>query len=234
MSGRRTEAIFYLCLILLSYLMIARKTLKFKYFVPGVMIFAVFMYIISQVRGEWGIDSNTAIESLKENTTTISPITQELAFNCSSLQIVMTDIPDKIPYLYGLTWIGSFVSAIPAGPSLIGGFISIPIMYQKSDNLVTILALGEYTWGLGTSILADIYVNFGLLGIIIFMFMFGYVIRLLEEGSFSEGTNPYFIGLSLVVYSSLIYIVRGSIWFSIGPIVYVLLLIALFTKKIVK
>lgn len=234
MSGRRTDAVFFMSMFFLAYITITKKLIRLKYVVPGIIALSVLMFVIARVRTDAGVESREAIEMLSGNNTTISPLTQELAFNCSSLQIVMTDIPDKIPYLYGLTWIGSFVSAIPAGPSLIGGFISIPIIYQKSDNLVTILALGDYIWGLGTSILADIYVNFGLSGIVILMFMFGYVIRILEEVSFCDSTNPYFIALSLAVYSSLIYMVRGSIWYSIGPLAYVLLLIALFTRKIVK
>lgn len=234
MSGRRTHAVFFMSMFFLTYLIVAKRTIKLKYFIPGIISLSVLMFVISRVRIDMVDNTGEAIEMLSENNTTISPLTQELAFNCSSLQIAITHIPDKIQYLYGLTWVNSFVSAIPGGNTLVGNYISIPLMFQKSDNLLTILVLGSLFWGIGTSILADIYVNLGISGIIFLMFMFGYVIRILEEAAFHEGTSPYLIGVSLVIYSSLIYITRGSIWFSIGPIAYVLLLIALFTKKIVK
>lgn len=234
LSGRRTDAVLFLSVLLLAYLIVSKRPIKIRYILPVVLGLSILMFVISEVRRDNGTSSNEAIEMLGKNNTTISPITQELAFNCSSLEIAMTDIPKKVPYLNGLTWVDSFISAIPAGPTVIGSFISIPLMFQKSDNLITILALGRYEWGLGTSILADIYVNFGIAGIIVLMFLFGSCLRYLEEKSFSTNCTPYIIGVSLVVYSSLIYMTRGSIWTPIGPVAYVFLLIWIFTKKQIK
>ena len=102
----------------------------------------------------------------------------------------------------------------------------------SSGYIITIEALGPNpTWGLGTNLIADIYMNFGLFGVLIFMFLLGVIIRKLQISvqtksnilnlvvylfllSFSlyMPRTTYFTPLRFVLWSIIIYlIVKGSV-----------------------
>lgn len=110
-------------------------------------------------------------------------------------------MPNKHPYLYGYTYLSDIICSIPYG----GRLLNPPEMYSSTPYFFTYLGQGPYyTYGEGSEIIADIYVNFGVLGVFILMFLFGLFISTLnntiknDKSTYSQLT--YFIIFSFVIY----------------------------------
>lgn len=233
MSGRRTEALRFILLLLISFLYIQNYKIKiYKIFIP-IILFSLLFYVISQIR----LSGNTSIsETLKSitNIKSIFPPTQELAFNISSLHIALSEVPLHYPFLYGIPTLLGILIIIPGIQSLILQHIPIPIIFQSSVNLICFAALGEVRYyTLGTSILADIYINFGIIGIILLPLLWGILIRKIEENTFCrKGKSVFMLGLAFCIYTNLIYMCRGTITSWLASLSYVLIVIFLFERKI--
>jgi oligosaccharide repeat unit polymerase len=88
-------------------------------------------------------------------------------------------------------------------------------------------------WGLGTNILADVYISFGILGIVIFFIALGYFVNLSMKRSFSSISYMVLYG---VLISYAVYIVRAEYFFFFRYFVwsYLIILFALKYQKIGK
>jgi len=137
-------------------------------------------------------------------------------------------------YSYGKDMFIYMFAAVPRLPIFMADLVfnSTP-RELGSAYIITREALGPNpTWGLGTNLIADIYMNFGLFGVIIFMFLLGVIIRKLQI-TIQTKSNI----LSLIVYLFLIsfslYLPRTA-YFS--PLRYVLwaILLYLFVKAFIR
>ena len=98
MSGRRTEALRYLLLLTISYLYIGNiKLSPIKLLIPVIIIAALFS-VLALVRTNNNISIRESLSQMSEYKT-LSPATQELAFNISSLHIALASVPKYFPFL---------------------------------------------------------------------------------------------------------------------------------------
>ena len=104
---------------------------------------------------------------------------------------------EKNGYNYGKDMFVSLFAAFPRVPVLVADLLFDATPRELSSGyIITTEALGPNpSWGLGANLIADIYMNFGLIGIIILMFILGLIIRKLQL-SLIEGSSV----LNLVVY----------------------------------
>ena len=143
------------------------------------------------------------------------------------------DYADKNGYNYGKDMFIHLFAAVPRLPVFMANLVFDSTPRELSSGyIITIEALGPNpTWGLGTNLIADIYMNFGLFGVLIFMFLLGVIIRKLQISvqtksnilnlvvylfllSFSlyMPRTTYFTPLRFVLWSIIIYlIVKGSV-----------------------
>lgn len=232
MSGRRTEAIRYMLILMLSYMYIGNVRIKIKNFIIPCFGVTLLLTIIAMMRVESGQTFSESLETA-QSLQTISPPTQELAFNISSLHIALSNVPSKIPYLYGIPTLIGFTNIIPGLQPFIVSHLDMPDVMMNSTNLICYAAVGEIRYyTLGTSILADIYVNFGIYGIFLIPAAIGYFLRILEDKTFSLTNNSiWLIGISFCFYSNLIYMCRASLTSPIASLSYVIIFIFLFRTK---
>ena len=232
MSGRRTEALRFILLLLISYLyMRGGKMSLLKILIPAILV-TTFFSLLLYIR----ISNNTTLsDSLKilQQSSTISPITQELAFNISSLHIALANVPSIYPHLLGLSTIVGVSALVPGLQPFLVKIVDVPVIFSNSTNLICYAALGEVRYyTLGTSLLADIYINFGVIGIVIFPIFLGVLIRKLEHITFTpQKPNIYFMGVSFCIYAQLIYFSRATLTAPLTSISYVLIILFLFSKK---
>jgi len=158
-------------------------------------------------------------------------LTLELAKSSRALYKSLANVPQYHDFFFGKMWISGFLSVVP---------LSQNIYFQLTDNVmhevgsskyITYLMRGKHsTYGEGTTIIADIYLNFGLFGVIFFMFLLGvFFKKVVNELNLQQ--NYYWIVPAIVLASLAFYMGRAAMPLVFRPIVWGLFLTMLFVKR---
>lgn len=113
----------------------------------------------------------------------ISPLTEEMGF---SFFVNQTDVNaievKKEPLNYGLYTFTEIVSSFPFMPSFLQNTLGIPPEKFSSSGFANYHFFGGYerNWGIGTTVLGDFYLQFGVWGVLIGMFIAGIFLRFLD------------------------------------------------------
>lgn len=120
----------------------------------------------------------------------------------------------------GLLWLSQTVGVIPFAQQLMLSLTDLTLTDVSSSALITTRTLGENsTTGLGTSFVADIYLNFGLTGTIIIPAFFGmFCTRISIWLRGSGGFERYLLAIAFA--SFIVYIPRSSILFILKPMLW--------------
>ncbi|GAB3025452.1 hypothetical protein GCM10027051_32730 [Niabella terrae] len=156
------------------------------------------------------------------------PPTLELANSVRTLNIAVSYIPDNHDYFYGRFQFTYVLASIP--------FIStfFPILfsdnspkYAGSASLVTWIRQGDYPKsGDGTSVIGDFYCDFGVLGVIVGMFLFGLTMGKLDKQLYAKASGSLFLLIFMFVYVPIaIYISRSAFLFSLKSVVWIYLIL---------
>lgn len=129
-------------------------------------------------------------------------------------------IPRMMPFKYGFTFFTSFFYILPVGWLINFNLTGGDVIYELSQKYT------NYTSGLGTSVISDLYLNFGWVGILVACFI-GYIIGAIiyiptdsEHGSVSLKTIVHYsLGITIINYA------RGSTNEIVRNAVYIYLLI---------
>lgn len=180
---------YYITYLAVTGVCPSKKTLLF-----GLMVavsFASFLGYTKKFR-----DNNTIFERM--NTTweanpdenveeSVLPTTNELAGSYKCLVFAIADIKNNGNYGYGKFQLDYIIACIPFASRLTGGI-------QTSSNYITRLIQGDNpSYGNGTSVTADFYLDGGLIGVIIGMFILGYTYKIFEEVLFTNNTYPLWL-----------------------------------------
>jgi hypothetical protein len=139
-------------------------------------------------------------------------VTGELASSARTLVLAEEVLPEIYPFFNGRIQLGHIVGIIPFSRGVLYrmGFV----VGATSSNFFTTILLGPgSTIGVGSSLVADIFVDFGATGCVIIVTCFGYFLGYLEGRSFST-RNIYWVMLHLLVLSESVYWSRGTL---LGP-----------------
>lgn len=123
---------------------------------------------------------------------------------------------------YGISYGTGIITAVFAPFPFLPTLISELAFSKKPSELATSTIITEQagaTYGLGTNLIADLYMNFGTVGVIFFMFLLGYLIRI-----FSRGSNINYIISYIFMVSFAIYLPRTSLFDPVRYIVWALLI----------
>lgn len=138
-----------------------------------VMVLGIFlMYARGAVR-----DSGS-YQNARENSVHVLDFGRDLIINNRS-EYVLMDIADRRGYTYGKNFLGSLLSPIPYAQSTLLKTTRMTIEDISSGSMVTsdYFAKGDPdSFGLGTNIVGDVYLAFGLFGVIILFYLLGYSI----------------------------------------------------------
>ncbi len=116
----------------------------------------------------------------KDRQESVVPETYELSTSYRCLSYSVEDIQEKGNYGYGKYQLSYILSCIPFANGLFG-------LPKPTSDYISHLIQGKYlTYGNGTSVIADFYLDVGFIGMIICMFIFGYFTRLFDLVLFSN------------------------------------------------
>jgi oligosaccharide repeat unit polymerase len=235
LSGDRGPIIFNTLFIVGVYLYVTKKKLKLHKLLFLIFAGATFITILGLVRrikdGVSFIDKletvqNTTIEN-KYYPVSFSESTKELASSARCVTMAVDYVDKGGSHTYGLFALQDIMLLFPSVKGTFINFINLPKFYTSSAQLLTFQYLGPFaTWGVGTSCVADAYLDFGAIGVIIVFLLFGIFCRYLEIRLFGKGLISYIllaIAFSIFAYS--IYIPRSTILYSLNKVFYISILI---------
>ena len=170
--GGRSQAISIL-MVLILFLSIETKgkiSIKKIFLIFSSMYFLLLISsAVAELRGLGNINIGDFIQSIINGNDSIINIIGELGFNLPLLTMI-TLVPTNVSYVYGVSYYAAFASIIPT-------FFDFTGIISKMNNIATEQWLTEYTnldYGIGYSIIAEAYYNFGEFAIII-MFLLGFL-----------------------------------------------------------
>lgn len=210
--GDRGPIITFILAYLISYLIISKKNINMLSILLSVLGAAIALTVIGQQRNQPKLSIKEIVESkTSPEETTISPFTQELASSYKTLTYSMFNIPEKRDFFYGKILIREGIESFPMMHRL------IPIAYSNisyennSPSFCTYLIQGgNPNYGNGSSVLADIYINFGVIGIVVIMFLWGLIYYKFDLEIY-YGNNIYWTLGALIFFSFALYISRATI-----------------------
>lgn len=112
--------------------------------------------------------------------------------------------------------IGSLLMLVPFLLGTVVRLCAIPTQFVSSAELLTYMATGKIaaeSVGLGTNIIASLYLSVGMIGIVMFMFCYGKLIDIISKGTINA--NLYKLFLYFEMMSVSVYQVRADFFYQI-------------------
>lgn len=130
--------------------------------------------------------------------------TIELALSARCLNHSVWKVPVKENYAYGTFQLLQIISALPGAASLFHKYIlGGEYKYGGSANYITVLVQGnKFTYGEGTVPTADLYLDFGVIGVVIGFFFFGVFVRKADTILLNGGSLNLFLWITILIYFS--------------------------------
>jgi hypothetical protein len=221
-SGDRGPLMIFGIAIFSSYVMITRKKISLVTFLLLLVVSAQVISLLGDVRNQSkGSDFLSRLSQAVEpkasmifDESSFSTPTQELALSVRALHRAVDYVPERHDYLMGRFQFQQIVSAVPFVSNIYPHiFEDVSYRYRSSPSFITWIRQGDDPWsGDGTTCVADLYLDFGIVGVVAGMMLFGYMIRHAELSMYS-GQLPTLLGhvFLLVFLSKAIYISRASL-----------------------
>lgn len=207
--GSRTSVLFLIIIILVVYTL-KYHNLKFKIIITA----SVFSFIVMSIIGLTRVTSTnltnsspfqvikSGIEIIKESPNAIWLLTTDLIVNARTLY-ESCDYLENNDYCYGKSYIQYLFSAIPGGGEQATKILTGAIPNEiNSGTILTRYAKAPY--GIGTNIIADLNINFGLPGVILGMMLLGIIV-----GYSYNLKNKYVVFLYISLVANAIYLPRA-------------------------
>lgn len=182
LSGDRGPVIYTLMTYFYAYILTTKKKIKFVFVASGIVIAAIFVTLLGFARGmdtnmSFGDRFNNAynMSMTEDYAPSIIPATQELAGSINCNFIAVRDIDtETTTYKYGTYHLFELLGIIPGSSSVLTNFFGINLKETQSSEYLTISYFGRnYPYNLGTTAVAEPYLDFGVLGVIIICCIFG-------------------------------------------------------------
>lgn len=232
-------------LFLVGILMYSSKIkIKISYIFIFVGIAAFTLTLLGAARnfkdeGNTFFDKITiALESNTDNghyTDSFLNSTKELASSGRTLNIAVDAMEQGNRHTYGLFALQDLMLLIPSLKGTVINMYEIPNFLTSSAQYLTYLDQGAHPiWGVGTSCVADTYIDFGVVGIIIFYLLFGFIVRRSELMIYNKKIVSFIpLTASLLLFSYSVYISRATVLYSLSRLFYVItfIYIILLTNK---
>lgn len=198
------------------------RPLKLKSILP-LMIFGMFtLTTISYTRTTDSKQSRSINHYLGRvrssmNMNSFFDLGMDLIINNRNLYVGM-DYVDKYGINYGKTMVLYPLSIIPGLQGFVVKITDVDSQEFSTSQIITNDAFEEGEgWGLGTNLITDIYMAFGVLGVVILMFILGFMMQKLQQLFISKQT-PKLTILYMIMLSMAIYLPRAEFLHPIRPL----------------
>lgn len=230
-SGDRGPVIYTGLMFFYSYIMISKNKIKLTTLVTLMLIGAVSMTVINSVRSYRNFNQSfqekvlRSFDDFKDNDgpKTFSPFTHELAKSVNCNFIAISDVNEgKTDLKYGLYNFCELAGCIPGSARFFKALFDLDIYRAVTSEYVTISFFGKnYLIGLGTTAIVDFYLDFGLLGIILGMFLLGLTYKKIDSMLIENVSSIFLLIFFLKFASMAIYIPRASFSFVLNRCLYI-------------
>jgi hypothetical protein len=202
LSGDRGPLLLFTLAIASNYLYLTGHKLNFLRVSIFIFLGAIVLTTLGNIRAISGNKSFSekvlaVFKSKTENRfgeVSFLPPTQNLATSIRSLHHAIDFVPDHHDYLYGRFQFQQITSTVPYFSNfnqLI--FSNNHWKYNGSANFISWKNQGEFPYtGDGTTVVADFYLDFGVYGVILGMFLIGYITRYSELLMYHASNCSYF------------------------------------------
>ena len=235
LTGSRGEILRVLLVTAFAYSIFIRH-ISFKFIIVSILVGAFIFTLMGMGRGrvatelaDQGLLQRGYANFIEMEERKLP--TEELASSVRILYRAIDVIPRQHDYLYGTPYLITAISPIPFSASLLISSFDVPYQYQATSRLFTYLGQGNNkTYGEGSEILADMYANFGIFGVLVLMFLFGVLSGLITKRS-KRGDFNYML-IYVVLLITALSMNRGTIFYAYKEVFYILFLHAVFSGKL--
>lgn len=141
---------------------------------------------------------------------------------------VAVEIVEEKGVTWGLSSSASVLSIIPFLQGFVENFLGL-----SDEDINSAYLLTEYlgsSAGMGTNFIADLYLSFGIFGVIVFSYVFGWILSYLKSSIY----NSYYKALIYIIISGFsMYIVRSSLFFLLKFVVFSFVIAKIFSRSTV-
>lgn len=240
-SGDRGPVIYIICAYLYSYISLSHKKYSFTLVVFLVFFAALGITLLGIFRvagSEKSISEKLlyAWDTFEDGSTknsSVFPPTKELTISFSCNQAAIRSIQENNEsYHYGSYQLAYIVNTIPFGSSFMQNTLGIQHENVSSSYYVSKRVLGENAnWSLGTTSVADYYLEGGALGVLIGFLLLGACFRKFDQWIYfnylgCHSTVMYTV--LLVCVSHAIYIPRSSLLHEFKPVLIILAIFSIY------
>jgi len=158
--------------------------------------------------------------------------TIELALSVQSLNYALYNVPDNYNFRYGMYQLNYIFSIVPGLTVMTNSLLyDGSVKYTSSSSFVTYLIQGDNpSYGNGTSILADFYLDFGVLGVLLGLYLFGLFVGSNESRLWKGYQRPTLIWIATLIFlSKAIYLNRSSVGLEVSNIILIFIFIKMNT-----
>ena len=219
-SGSRTIPL-EIVLMLVGIITIYKFKINFFKFIIFAFVGILAMFTTVVMRGYQGVEIGDEGGLIQ--------VVMDLIVNNRNT-FVAVDFVDNNGLTYGQSMLSNFLAPIPFLQNIFFTVFNINPNMSSSSLMITSITLGEdSTWGLGTNIIADIYMSFGVVGVCVFMFFLGYTIkRALYKAKYQK--NLYTLVYYAIMMSLAVFIVRAEFFFFLRLFLWCLLIVYLYKQ----
>jgi hypothetical protein len=137
-------------------------------------------------------------------------------------QAALAKVPTELGYFYGKFKAIGIAGIIPFSRKL---FVDPSDPYLSSADLLSYATLGSVrTWSVGSNIVSDIYLDFGVLGVVILMFWLGRYVRLVRHRATGDSRSILWITIYLMTLALFAELPRYSFDFPVRSLVWTFVL----------
>lgn len=203
LAGSRSNVIICLFSFVFSVLYITQIKVRFWQVFVCILLFSYVMTFVGLTRTLDNVSINDKVNAIKDvdlQKGSILPTTVELSGSLKTFNASLDYVPKQHDYLYCNFHIRNIISAIPFSSLVTRHVYDNHWKYSSSAFFVTYILQGEnYNFGNGSSINADLYLSYGVFGVICGLFILGILIRKIEE-KFFLSICPNLINIIFYLY----------------------------------
>lgn len=168
----------------------------------------------------------------------VLPATAELSTSVRTLHIALDYVPVHHSYLLGMFQLRETLKVVPFASGFFDPMFPAHFRYRNSAFFITWVDKGDnYKVGTGSSINADLYLSFGEIGVVVFLFLLGRLFRWVDLLIFSRGgmyISLFSVVLMISIVGSSIYWSRASLLTPVQSVALAYIFVIVYRKIILK
>lgn len=237
-SGDRGPIIYNLLFVVASFIYASRYKFKPFHLMSLVFISASFITILGVIRRletnesffNKIIQHSSISNDVQHYESSFSEATRELAFSTRCVNLAVDAKEAGLESTMGGFALQDLTLLIPTLKGTLINVFNIPTQMTSSAQFLTFYDQGPYSmWGVGTSCVADTYLDFGMVGCVLVFMLLGWLIRKLEIKIFTRDyVAPFYLLIILFCFFAYsIYMPRSTILYALNKFTYIFVAIYL-------